>query len=407
MDSSDHRPTSPVLTDEGEAVASMTPFVISPESPYFAELNNLSFDLTRKSGEFTGAVPGSIAEALAELVRTMNCYYSNFIEGHNTLPLEIERALREDFDHDQKKRELQLEAKAHVLVQTAIDNGKLNKSPTSASSVLEIHERFCRELPEDLLWTISKAGTRERVVPGKIRTHKVQVGAHVPVSPGAIPRFLEAYENAYAGLKPAESVLNCAASHHRLLWIHPFSDGNGRVARLVSHAVLLRNLRTRGLWSVSRGLARNVEKYKSHLHQCDGKRWNDYDGRGARSERALAEFTKFFLEQCIDQVEFMSSLIEPKRLSSRVIRWAEDEIAAGTLPPRAQDALRFLLSTSRDIVPGDLPQALGVSDRHARRIISQLREVNVITQDTQRSPYRLRFPIRAAEQWLPGLFPSQ
>ena len=38
------------------------------------------------------------AESLADLVRVMNCYYSNLIEGHNTTPREIERALANQFD---------------------------------------------------------------------------------------------------------------------------------------------------------------------------------------------------------------------------------------------------------------------------------------------------------------------
>ena len=60
-----------------------------------------------------------------------------------------------------------------------------------------------------------------------------------------------------------------AAAHHRLLWIHPFLDGNGRVARLMSHAMLLDTLESGGVWSIARGLARNVAAYKGHLAACD------------------------------------------------------------------------------------------------------------------------------------------
>jgi len=44
----------------------------------------------------------------------MNCYYSNLIEGHNTLPIDIDRALRDDYAGDPKRRNLQLEARAHM-----------------------------------------------------------------------------------------------------------------------------------------------------------------------------------------------------------------------------------------------------------------------------------------------------
>ena len=47
----------------------------------------------------------------------MNCYYSNLIEGHDTHPIDIERALKNDYSQDAHKRDLQLEAKAHIAVQ--------------------------------------------------------------------------------------------------------------------------------------------------------------------------------------------------------------------------------------------------------------------------------------------------
>ena len=65
------------------------------------------------------------------------------------------------------------------------------------------------------------------------------------------------------------AVLSTAAAHHRLLWIHPFLDGNGRVARLISYAVLREALDTGGISSVARGLARSEAAYKAHLIACD------------------------------------------------------------------------------------------------------------------------------------------
>ena len=55
------------------------------------------------------------------------------------------------------------------------------------------------------------------------------------------------------------------AAHHRLTWIHPFLDGNGRVARLMSHATLLDALHTGAAWSLARGLAHNVAAYKGRM----------------------------------------------------------------------------------------------------------------------------------------------
>jgi Fic family protein len=101
--------------------------------------------------------------------------------------------------------------------------------------------------------------------------------------------------------------------------MHPFLDGNGRVARLMSHAMLLGILDTGAFWSVARGLARKVQECKTLLANCDARRWNDLDGRGTLSEEALAEFTRFFLRVCIDEVAFMETLVQPDRLRARVL----------------------------------------------------------------------------------------
>lgn len=150
-------------------------------------------------------------------------------------------------------------------------------------------------MPDELLWVRNpETGEKIKVVPGQLRKRDARVGRHIPIGPGAVPRLLERFENVYGHLGKAEAILATAAAHHRLVWIHPFVDGNGRVARLMSHATLLETLDTGAIWSVARGLARNVKEYKQKLANCDLERRNDLDGRGHLSEEALSQFTRFF-----------------------------------------------------------------------------------------------------------------
>jgi Fic family protein len=190
-----------------------------------------------------------------------------------------------------------------------------------------------------------------------------------------------------------------------MLWIHPFLDGNGRVARLMSHAMLLETLDTGGVWSVARGLARNVAAYKSRLAECDLPRRNDLDGRGSLSEEALADFTRFFLATCIDQVEFMEGLVEPNRLRTRILLWAEEETRLGALPPKAGAILEAVLFRG-ELPRGDAAALIGATARHARRIVAASIERGVLTSAGPRDPLRLAFPAALAPRWLPGLFPE-
>lgn len=308
--------------------------------------------------------------------------------------LGLSACLSHDYSKDARKRDLQLEARAHITVQKWIDGGGLTGRAVTSAGICEVHRRFYEEPPDDLLWAEDPA-TRERVrvIPGELRKKHVQVGAYIAVSPGAVPRFLRRFEEVYRGVGKTESILGAAAAHHRLVWIHPFVDGNGRVARLMSHAMLLKTLDTGAVWSVARGLARNVDEYKGHLAACDRTRRNDLDKRGNLSEEALAAFTDFFLRTCIDQVTFMEELMQPNRLRARILLWAEEEIRLNILPPKSGNILEAVLYRG-ELPRADAAGAVGAGERHARRIVSSLMERGVLTADSARAAAP-RLPCRA------------
>ncbi len=217
---------------------------------------------------------------------------------------------------------------------------------------------------------------------------------------------MERFEYVYGNLGRTDAILATAAAHHRLVWIHPFLDGNGRVARLMSHAMLLEALDTGAIWSVARGLARNVADYKRNLAECDLPRRNHLDGRGHLSEEALARFMRFFLEICLDQVSFMEALVEPERLRTRILMWAEEEVRLSALPAKAASVLEVLLYRG-GLPRGEVGTVLGTTDRHARRIVAALIAKNVLVSEGSRAPLRLAFPAALASRWMPGLFPEK
>lgn len=393
--------------DRGESIGLMEPMTIAEGSKHTGPLLDLAMELTAASAGLKRSLPAEIAKALSDLVRSMNCYYSNLIEGHDTHPVDIERALKNDYSADPQKRNLQLEARAHIEVQRWIDEGGITGRVTAQETILELHRRFGELLPEDLLIvTDPDTGEQIRMVPGALRVRDVKVGRHVAISPGAIPRFLRRFDGAYTMLGRSQRLLAVAAAHHRLAWIHPFLDGNGRVIRLMSHAMLRELLDTGGIWSVARGLARSEASYKAHLMACDAPRRGDLDGRGTLSETALADFTRFFLETCLDQVRFMEELIDPERLRSRILLWAEEEIRLGNLPTKSTNVLEALLYRG-NLPRGDVAALVGAGDRQARRIVSALAEYEVIVSESSRAPLKLAFPARLASRWMPGLFPEK
>ena len=378
--------------DRGEAIAAMEPLQFSEGSSHRSSLTELAVELAAKSAGLRRSLPEGAIAALADLVRAMNCYYSNLIEGHDTHPIDIERAMRSDYSDEPEKRNLQLEAQAHVTVQEWIDADGLASRAATQAGICEIHRRFGELLPDDLFWVENpETGERVRMEPGTLRNRDVKVGAHVPISPGAVPRFLRRFEAVYGQLGKAETILSAAAAHHRLLWIHPFLDGNGRVARLMSHAMLHETLDTGRVWSIARGLARRESAYKAHLSACDQPRRGNLDGRGSRSEAALADFTRFFLETCLNQVTFMEDLIEPRKLRARIQLWVEEQVRTGDLPLRSGKVMDAVLYRG-ELPRGDVAALVGTGDRQARRIVAALLNTGALSAQSSRAPLRVAFP---------------
>jgi Fic family protein len=364
--------------------------------------------LVEEASALWSSVNPSLGYELGNLVRSMNCYYSNLIEGHPTQPVDIERALSGDFADNREARNLQLEAVAHIAVQAMIDHGRAPSPVMSTEFLKWAHYEFCSRLPDELLW-VTNPDTRERlpVAPGEFRKHHVRVGHHLAPAPEQIGPLLDRFVEAYADNKISR-VYRCAAvaaSHHRLLWVHPFLDGNGRVARLFSHALFREWHIGSHLWSVSRGLGRNVEHYKAALSSADDPRRGDYDGRGNLTDEGLTRFCDFFLDISIDQVRFMREMLRPQELMLRVQQWCEHEVAAGRLPARSWALLReaFLTGT---FARGDAPALTGHKERQARTVLNALLSRGVLVSDGPRSRVRVGFPTDVVERWIPTLYPA-
>jgi Fic family protein len=370
------------------------------------DLEDLATDLVAKSSALAGKLPPVLRASIGDLVRSMNCYYSNLIEGHNTYPIDIDRALAGDFDKDQKKRNLQLEAKAHIDVQRMIDFGKAPSPTVSVDFILWLHREFCERMPEDLLW-VENPETKEKikVMPGALRDRHVKVGQHIPPDPDELKAYLDRFVEAYTAshLSKLRKIIGVAAAHHRLLWIHPFLDGNGRVTRLFSHAWLRELDVGSELWSVSRGLARNVAEYKSRLMAADEPRRGDLDGRGNLSQATLTEFCRFFLSTCVDQVTFMESLLEPSALLDRIQIWAEEELRAKRIPRGSWLLLREAVLAG-EFARGRAREITGYEERQARTVLNSLIDAGYLVSETTRSNVRLGLPIKVIDRWFPRLY---
>lgn len=371
------------------------------------EIDNLIADLREKSVLLTSKLHPKVLSLIGDQVRLMNCYYSNLIEGHPTKPKDIQDALNGDFSDNSETRDLQLEAKAHVEVQRQIDYGTHGFNEIVSEGFIRwIHEEFYKELPDSLKFVTDDKGSRIEVEAGKFRTRDVVVGRHVGVPHEIIPDFIEKFCKTYeiSKLGKHEQMAAAAASHHRLLWIHPFLDGNGRVARLFSHAYLKAIGIGSDLWSVSRGLARESNQYKQMLAKADAGRSGDLDGRGSLSLSGLQDFCIFFLKCCIDQVEFMGKLIDQQGLLDRIEAHMSLLINKESLHPKSFKLVAYAVKEG-EFRRGEAADIMGIQSRTvASQALSELLRRSFLVSKDKNSPVSLGITEEAKEFWLPGLF---
>lgn len=395
------------------------------ESPG-SELLDLSLEVVAKAELLGRALHPETAGQLARTVRIMNTYYSNLIEGHNTRPREIEQALS-GIDPEDHRRDLKIEAVAHYRVQQDIDEkaaaGTL-PDPASLDFLRQLHRAFYAGATERML-TITGKRKSFLMLPGEWRQgaeQDVEVGLHLPPASDRVPDFMAHFERRFAfepmpgeailavGTSRSARIFAMATAHHRFNYIHPFPDGNGRVSRLMSHAMAhAAGVGAHGLWSISRGLARGLARgpegraeYKQYMAWADEQRQGDRDGRGNLSLKGLELFTAWFLRVCVDQLDYMASLFDLETLGGRLKRYVERH---ETLPAEAARLLQEALIRGA-FDRGEVPRITGLPERSARRVLKALTDEGLLASTTEKGPVSLRFPANTLDILFPRLYPE-
>jgi Fic family protein len=376
------------------------------------DLEDLALEVFKASARIAGRVHPVTASRIVRLLRNVNSYHSNLIEGIRTTLLEIESGLAM-LSEDDKLRRLQQLHKHNIAAQTDVEKecDRTGRGITSAAFLCRLHSLLFQGVPQEFLMQKNQQGTREIVtIPGQLRNDNVRVGIHVPPDWNDIPDLLERFRKVYAleTVKGSARLVHAAASHHRLLWIHPFLEGNGRVARLFSDTYLrCCGLEGYGLWTLSRGLARAEGEYKSLLAAADAKRRNDFDGRGNLSEEGLRRFCIFFLRTALDQARFMDELLHLDATAGNIRLYCtlrRDGRMAGK-PPLPRESAKILLHVfiHGKIGKGEVHELINCSDRKARDIVKPLLAEGLLEAENQKSPLTIGLPAHAVQYYFPEL----
>lgn len=371
-------------------------------------LEDLACSVLESAAHLSAKVREPLRTQLVELTRWMHCYYSNLIEGQQTRVRDIEAALNRDFAGEPAKRNLQRLSLAHLEVQRWA--AAQTSSPHSPGFICELHRRFYDALPEEMRVATTASGAKTPLVPGELRDRDVEVGAHVSPPHALVPSLLAHFQWRYESDERSrlQQIIAIGASHHRLAWMHPFRDGNGRVVRLHSDTVIRRlGIDGGGLWSLSRGFARNRDEYYARLANADQERHSTSadDGRGHLSERALWEFCEFTLRTMVDQIAFMTRLLDLDGLERRIEHYVH-----GVEPAVAKEADKVFLLLREALLRGkfargEAARIIGSGDRTGRQVLGLAVSAGLLASESPKTPVFLALPTKVLDHYFPQLFP--
>ena len=385
------------------------PHQFEPLLPSDARIEPLlatAHDLSRLATTLAGA---RVPPELRSLLRSMNSYYTNRIEGQHTRPHEIDQALRQDFSKDAVLAAKQRLAVAHIEAEQALEQRYRGadgaRALYSAEAVQDMHRELFGRLPTADLLTPEK----EVIQPGELRQRDVKVGQHVAPAFASVPVFLARWASFYGNVRRGEAALVAmAAAHQRLGWLHPFIDGNGRVMRLHTHTLLSALGYTGGLWSPLRGFARSTERYYALLADADSLRRGDLDGRGNLSEQALIAWIDYVLKTCIDQVNFMAGMLDFETMKARLEACLvfEATVVKQGVRQEALRGLHYLFLSGEEMARGDFKTMLGMSDRGATDALGALVKRGLLKSDSPQGKVRFGLPQHALRFLFPQLWPE-
>jgi Fic family protein len=377
----------------------------------------MSEELCIKSATLSGSHAPQVLYGIKELLRKVNSYYSNQIESEGTHPIDIDKATRQEFSSDSKEKQLQQLSLVHIEVQKYVESYfSEEQTPYSREFILDVHRELYShpDMAHFLQIEDKENNSIIEMIPGKLRESNVRVGQHIAPDYTELSHFFNKYAFLYKipnHATQAKQVIYALASHHRLMWIHPFLDGNGRTARLVLDGIFNSMcLEGYGLWNISRGLSRRSEDYKRYLALADMVRQGDLDGRGALSTKAFISYIKFILEIALDQVDFMNKNLKMHSLHERIesyVRLSKEGLFNTKPLPKYTELLFKELLMVGEVPRGKVMDIIGTKDRTATTLIRELIQMDFLESDTPKSAIRLKFNAHFASYIFPELIPQK
>lgn len=218
--------------------------------------------------------------------------------------------------------------------------------------------------------------------PGEFRHISVAIkgSAHVPPDPLLVPDYVcEILDFVNKPVAPQHDLLITALSHHRIAWIHPFDNGNGRLVRMFTYALLIKQgfqVKSGRILNPTAVFCIDRKRYYDMLEQADS----------GEKDRALA-WCEYVLNGLRKEMEKIDSLLDLKYLWETILLPAISfALERENINRREYDILRAVIQNQNmSIKSADIETIVGQESPVQRsRIIKRLKDKNMIMPLTEK-----------------------
>lgn len=335
-----------------------------------SELANTIIELEKlRVKRLGGPVPPYIFFQLKEIFHVIESLGSARIEGNNTTLSEFVEKMIEDpskITKDENTKEVfNLEEAINFIEKNINKDTKFDRSIIS-----EIHKIIVKDL------TPPKAGEGSRY-PGELRKINVAIqgSSHVPPEGIKVPEYFDELINFVNN--PVDSqyhLLVTALAHHRMAWIHPFDNGNGRMIRMFTYALLIKQgfqVKTGRILNPTAIFCMDREKYYEMLALAD-----------TGDESNVLEWCKYVLNGLRREIEKIDKLLDLDYMTNTILLPALKKSAdRKSINQEEYEILKTVVKSNNMLIKSaDLEKVVGnVSVVQRSRIIRKLKDQNMLT----------------------------
>ncbi len=336
--------------------------IVSP--PFDSKLTDLVMELNHlKKFQLHGETPPYIFFQLKSIFHLLESLGSARIEGNRTTIDElVDNTIAPPTRQSERLLEIQNIDNAMALVDRAVEPRK------------GITKGLVSELHKIVVTGLTVEGDSR---PGLYRKKNVSItgSSHVPPDFTQVDQYMdELIEFINADYNDKFDLLRTALVHHRFVWVHPFENGNGRVVRLVTYAMLI-DRGFRGL-NVSEGRILNP----SAVFCIDrDKYYSMLSGADAGTDKGLLDWCEFMLEGVRDELTKIDRLLDYKYLRDNVLIAALNYCKDNKHITETEHAVLLIATKQGTLKSADVSDIVSSGPEARSRFLARMKDKNLIS----------------------------